>query len=289
MTQTVQNFVQLSQSVEQEWQQRVATHQATIARIKAAPVPAPLPLALLAHGDSWFDYPLNGNSPILDTSDIIHYLGLTGSPLPIILNISHWGDATTDEMSWPKQQKMIDAINDKNNWLNNGLPDAILFSGGGNDIVGDKFCIFVDPNTGMGGGLNQTRFTEALGMVEASYRDLFAFRDRYAPGVPIFGHCYDFALPNGSHPPCIGPWLKPSLDFSGWNYADGKVIVHNALTAFKTMQLSLQAGNNFFVIDTQGLLTDADWANELHPYPNGFMTVARQFAAALRAHFPNRI
>ena len=48
-------------------------------------------------------------------------------------------------------------------------------------------------------------------MVKASYEDLFLFRDRNAPGVPIFGHCYDFAIPNGKHPICAGPRLLPSL------------------------------------------------------------------------------
>src|SRR5262249_36403352 len=201
-------------------------------------VAAPQPLTLLAHGDSWFDYPLSGNSPILDTSDIVHYLRLTGSPLPVILNISHWGDATTDEMSWPKQQRLIDALNDRSNWPNR-RPDAILFSGGGNDVAGDGFCIFLDYNTGAGGGLNDARFDKALGMIEASYRDLFAFRDRYAPGVPIFGHCYDFPLPNGVHPPCIGPWLKPSLDFAGWGYADGRGIVRRARATVRAMLRSL--------------------------------------------------
>src|SRR5262249_45756281 len=140
-----------------------------------------------------------------------------------------------------------------------------------------------------GSGLNAARFGEALGAVEASYRDLFAFRDRYAPGVPIFGHCYDFALPNGVHPICAGPWLKPSLDFAGWAYADGKAIVRDALVAFKNKLQSLQIGSNFHLIDTQGLFVDSDWANELHPFPGGFMKAAQQFAAALRAEFPGRI
>jgi hypothetical protein len=43
-------------------------------------------------------------------------------------------------------------------------------------------------------------------MVEASYLALFAFRDQNAAGIPIFGHCYDFPIPNGVHPACAGPW-----------------------------------------------------------------------------------
>jgi hypothetical protein len=99
--------------------------------------------------------------------------------------------------------------------------------------------------------LNAARFQGALAGIEASYRDLFAFRDRYAPGVPIFAHSYDFAIPNGAHPTCAGPWLKPSLDFCGWNLQQGTAIVNQALTAFNGMLAGLAgAANNFFPIDT---------------------------------------
>jgi hypothetical protein len=144
-------------------------------------------------------------------------------------------------MSWPKQQKMITALQDNSNWLESGKPDAILFSGGGNDVAGDQFCVFLDYANPAPGGLNETRFEEALGMVKASYQDLFSFRDRFANGVPIFGHCYDFPIPNGAHPICAGPWLKPSLDFCGYNLAQGSAIVHQALIDFKNLLTSLEA------------------------------------------------
>ena len=92
----------------------------------------------------WFDYPLDGNAISLIPTDIIAHLGSMGNISPFILNISQWGDATTAEMSWPKQQRMITAIQDPSNWLDSGKPDAILFSGGGNDVAGDQFAVFLD-------------------------------------------------------------------------------------------------------------------------------------------------
>lgn len=122
-------------------------------------------------------------------------------------------------------------------------------------------------------------------MVEACYLSLFALRDRIVPGVLIFGHCYDFPIPNGAHPPCAGPWLKPSLDFCNWSVADGTTIVHDALAAFRTMvkRLADKPANRFHLVDTQGTLAPADWANELHPYPDGFRKIAQKFADALAA------
>src|SRR5205823_3596472 len=115
---------------------------------------------------------------------------------------------------------------------------------------------------------------------------------RYAVGVPIFGHCYDFPVPNGVHPICAGPWLQPSLQYAGWTaIAQGKDIARRALTAFKALLVGLASddANNFHLIDTQGSFSDADWANELHPYPPGFRILAGEFVTALRASFPNRI
>jgi hypothetical protein len=76
---------------------------------------------MLAHGDSWFDYPLAGNSISLPHTDIIVQLGAMGNVNPYILNMSQWGDATKDEMSLPKQQLMISALQDPANWMGSGL------------------------------------------------------------------------------------------------------------------------------------------------------------------------
>jgi hypothetical protein len=299
MHETVSLQQQLQASINADIARRELAHQARIARLKVgdsnlrgAGAPAPImPLVMLAHGDSWFDYPLTGNGLPLVNTDIIAQLATMGMINPVILNLSHHGDASTDEMSLPKQQRMVESLTDPNNWLT-GKPDAILFSGGGNDIAGDQFCIFLDFATAGSTGLDAIRFEEAVQMVEASYRDLFLFRDRYAADVPIFAHCYDFPVPNGAHPICAGAWLKPSLDYYGWTTIDqGKDIARQALTDFKSLLVSLanDPANNFFLVDTQGSLADADWANELHPFPAGFRALANKFIAPLRLKFPGRM
>lgn len=299
MRQTVTLKQQLGTAIESEISARVQQHQATIARLKSAqasmaaagkPPPA-APLVMLAQGDSWFDYPLNGNGLSLGNTDIIAHLQGMGKINPVIANLAHFGEASTDEMSLPKQERMIQLLRDPSNWLGQGKPDAILFSAGGNDIAGDQFCIFVGYAAHGESGLAADRFQEALGIVRASYNDLFAFRDLYAPGVPVFAHCYDFPLPTGTPAGCIGPWLKPSLDYAGWNFTQGTDICRQALLAFRTMlqDLASDAANLFFLVDTQGTLVSSDWANELHPYPPGFAKLADRFLASLRVLFPDRI
>ncbi|MFI4972942.1 MAG: hypothetical protein ACHP84_00210 [Caulobacterales bacterium] len=290
----------LRDSIDADIAERTKAHQARIAGLKVgaanlmlAKAPAAAaPLVMLAHGDSWFDYPLDGNGISLGTTDVVAQLTGMGAINPVVLNLSHFGDATTDEMSLPKQQRMIQALTDPANWAASGKPDAILFSGGGNDIAGERFCIFLDYNTAGSTGLDPKRFADMLGMIEGSYLDLFSFRDQYAPGVPVFGHDYDFPIPNGAHPICAGPWLQPSLVYRGWtNLADGTRIVRDALIAFNTLltRLAADPANDFHLVPTQGTLAPPDWANELHPYPTGFKAIAAKFVAALAQSFPGRI
>jgi hypothetical protein len=308
MQRTLAAYQRFRASMGQEIADRVKLHQAQVARLRSASstragagraAPAE-PLVMLAHGDSWFDYPLKGNSLTSLPTDVTAQLQSMGAVNPHILNLSHWGNTATSELSRPKQELVITQLRDKANWLDHGKPDAILFSAGGNDVAGDQFCIFLDYAGAGETGLDEGRFAEALGTVEASYRDLFAFRDRYASGVPIFGHCYDFPIPNGKHPcPSVGPWLRPSLMFCGYTSVDrGTGILKKALSDFKALLQKLanekdtrgMSKNNFILVDTQGTLDPAeDWANELHPYPDGFRKIAEKFLLALRAHFPNRI
>lgn len=298
MRQSLQLKQQLQQAIQAEIATRTQQHQAQIAALKSPAANqlashaarAGEPLALLAHGDSWFDYPLDGNALSLHSTDVIAQLQTMGAIHPAILNVSHNGDSSADEMALPKQQRLIAALRDSDNWVD-GKPDAILFSGGGNDIAGDKFCILLNYADTASDGLDQVRFAKLLQMVEASYLDLFAFRDRHAPGVPIFGHCYDFAIPNGAHPLCAGPWLLPSLAYCGWTASEGTPIVRHALEGLAAMLRSLAAApaNNFILVETQDTLAAADWANELHPYPAGFRKIAEKFVAALRLKFPGHI
>jgi hypothetical protein len=281
------------ESVEQEIAERVRVHQQRVARLKSAraraAAAAAAPLVMLAHGDSWFDYPLAGNNLSFEDTDVIAQLRTMGNPNPIILNLSHYGDSSSTEMSWPKQQRIIDALREPANWID-GKPDAILFSGGGDDIAGDQFCIYLNTAPAIP-GLNAERFNKALQGVEASYLDLLDLRDRQAPDVRVFAHCYDFGIPNGRHPDCVGPWLKPSLDFNGWHdLTQAAEIVREALVRFKQFLGEIQqASSKFSLIDTQGALTANDWANELHPFPDGFKKIANRFLTALRAEFNGRI
>jgi hypothetical protein len=255
---------------------------------------ADLPLDVFAIGDSWFEYPLYNNGPWLEETGIVAQvqLGSMGNPPPVILNQALHGQTTTEMLSWENQDKYISLLQDSSQWLNQ-KPDAILVSVGGDDIVGDQLAIYLDYH---GNGLNQARLDGVLDSVKASYTYLFEFCQNFANGVPIIGHCYDYAIPNGVVPVCVETaWLQPSLEFAGYyDFAEQEKIVADMITQFHDLLASLAAvkTNNFTLVDTRGtLIRDATsptgWANEIHPYFGGFTALAKKFLGALQ-NLPGR-
>jgi hypothetical protein len=289
------------QADQEEIEQRISDHKLKVTRhtrAKEFRTIAKAKLDFLAIGDSWFDYPLDGNYLLPPYSFGIvadQNLGSMGNPSPLILSFAKAGAAFTSVLSYENQEKMISVLRDPSQWANGKGPDAILVSAGGDDIVGDQLAIYLK----YGGGVAAAcaRIGGVLGSVSSSYEDLFALRDLFAPGVPIFGHCYDYALPNGLPAALIlGPWLKPSFDFALYDSADAQDIVKDMIDKLYALLTGLasNAANNFHLVNTRNTIasnnTSPDgWANELHPYPTGFHKVAQKFLTVLQGHFPGRI
>jgi hypothetical protein len=290
---------QLQQEIEEEFSRRTKEHRARVHAINARRryrearklKAATLPLDLMAIGDSWFDYPVNDYGVPWINQDIVAQLQAIGNPSPIILSRALHGNPMTTTVGLNNQKQYVTDIQDSAQWLS-GSPDAILVSGGGDDVVGDQFIIYLD----YAGGKLSTRVQGVMDSVEASYQALFQFRDLHAPNTPIFGHCYDYAIPNGVGVVFQGPWLQPSLSFSGYNYAEGLAIVKDAIDRLYAMLKGLASvkKNNFFLVDTRGTLTrdtlqPLGWANEIHPYTAGFVALAQKFIPALQHVFSGRI
>jgi len=279
------------QQINQERLQRIARHKQAIAAHKLARAAAPeaaRPLNLFADGDSWFDYPLPAFSP----NDVVCSIGNHGAPQPLVLNLAHYGDEARDDLGVQQRQRIIGNLTDPDN----GTFDAILFSGGGNDTVGNQFCLWLRdyaPGVTPSQAINVPRLGAVLGVVRSAYEDLISIRDQVAPQCPLFIHAYDFAIPSGRGVcnDTIGPWLKPSLDYRGWkDPATAGQVVKEFLLQFRATLVQIAVTHkNVVYVETQGRLGPNDWANELHPSPEGFDKIAAKFIAALRSVFPGRI
>jgi len=286
---------------EQERRKRIKEYKTTLAIMKKrgvkglapkaakggrAPKSAAKPLQVFAEGDSWFDYPAffgGGVIPRLEKK--------LGVP---ILNLAKAGDEVR-YMLGVKERKILIAQFTK------GCPaggswDAMLFSGGGNDIVDNPMALWIrDFNATLPPAalIHQGRFDAALALVRGGYEDLIGLRDSLSPQTRLFFHGYDFAIPDGRGVCFMGPWLKPTFDLRGFpTQASAFTVTKIVLQQFAAMLQSLESSHaRVAFINGQGTLAPqpSSWDNELHPAKDGFNAFATLFHQALKAAFPNRV
>jgi hypothetical protein len=287
-----------------ERQRRIANYAAVMALLqergvrKAAPkgrrrAPARAPKALarplkvFAEGDSWFDYPV----PFFGGGIVKRLEDLLGVP---VLNLADAGDEVRFMLGVEQRKQLAQQF--KRGSPAGGAWDALLFSGGGNDIVADPMALWIreyDPALPAGEHIHAQRFGAALGIVAAGYEDLVALRDALSPTTHLVFHTYDWAIPDGRGVCHLGPWLKPTFDLRGFppDLAFRGAVVRAMLRQFAAMLKGLARPGSVTVIDGQGTLAPkpGSWHNELHPSKAGYDTFARIFRDALKGLFPDRL
>ena len=292
----------LARSQQQERRRRMKEYKATLAIMKkrgvkglapkaakgaAKPKAGAKPLQVFAEGDSWFDYPV----PFFGGGIIPRLEDALGVP---VLNLAKAGDEVRYMLGVEERKRLIEQFT-------RGCPaggpwDAMLFSGGGNDIVDNPMVLWIRdfnatmPPAALG---HQARFDTALALVRAGYEDLIGLRDRLSPQTRLFFHAYDFAIPDGRRICHLGPWLKPTFDLRGFpTQASRFAVMKILLEQFAAMLQSLASSHtNVTFINGQGTLapTPSSWHNELHPSKAGFKAFVVLFHQALKAAFPNRV
>jgi lysophospholipase L1-like esterase len=255
-------------------------------RALALPPPAGL---IVAEGDSWFDYPLNDILSILEDEHGFD-----------VESVAHRGD-TVEEMAYGVGQ-FDDFVRLLEKLLRQGrVPDAILLSGGGNDIAGGGFAILINHILS---GLPPVNVDIVRGVVDVRLRNAYTFlisglteiAQRYLDRpIPILLHGYDYAVPDGrgflgGWAFLPGPWLQPGLFQKGHlTLNTNKTIIMTLVDAFNVMLRQVSAMPQFGhvrYVDLRGTLTQgagykADWANELHPTREGFRAVAAKIAGEI--------
>jgi hypothetical protein len=269
----------LQKTIEAERAERMAAYGARLHQLAVRPSARKGRIkTILAEGDSWFDYPVPGATDVIRSLEQL-------LKLPIA-NMAHYGEEVRQMLSLKQRQEI-------ERRLSTGAPDgkpwdAMLFSGGGNDVVGDQLCIWLKSYTvGMPAHdvLDTERLDAVLEIVQAGYQDLITMRNAITPKTKLFFHQYDFALPNGHGVCTAGPWLRPSLIF---RQVPGELrveVVKLMLQRFAQAIASVSAGAPYvFLVPTQGTFpapTSEWWANELHPTNRGFKAIAEKFQVAL--------
>jgi hypothetical protein len=252
---------------------------------------------ILGEGDSWFT--IGGIPP----ANLLHPLQF--SKETIIVTLATPGDVI---------RNMADIVNNK--VLKMALSEkfgyrwhAILFSGGGNDLIDYAKDLIAPPGERPANPADPAeyflpeRVDTVMGYIKDGYRRVVALRD--APdsscaGKPLITHCYDLATPRDSPAKFgvrkFGPWLFPAFTAGEIPQADWNGASDFLLRRLRQTLLELaQELPRFHVVDTIGTLRRAalgatgdsnDWDNEIHPNMDGYSVVAAKLQQKLEALLP---
>jgi hypothetical protein len=257
--------------------------------------PAEYPVRYLAEGDSWFSFGSWKLQSMLTQ--------LRMSRPTALVTLAQPGD-TIRRMSDISRNPELD------NWLSRRFGaynwNALLISGGGNDVIDDAGQIIPASPVAQSDAKDSGEYVDravldkTLADVREGYRRIVEMRDRPdspCPGVPLVTHAYDLVTPRNAPArflvPLMGPWLYPAMvaariPESRWN--DVADFILGALgECIAGLETELA---NFHVAPTQGTLKRAqagttgdsnDWANEIHPNRKGFRELAKLLAVPLEA------
>ena len=243
---------------------------------------------LIAEGDSWFDYPYHDVLRLLEDDHGYD-----------IESVAHKGDCVED-MAYAGQFEEFARRLEKL-LRQNQVPNAILLSGGGNDIAGTEFAMLLNH---IASGLPTINQDIVRGIIDVRLRNAYAFlisglteiaKQYLGKPIPIVTHGYDYPIPDGrgflgGFFVLPGPWLEPGFRKKGYGdvHANAKV-VRTLIDQFNLMLSSISTATPFehvHHLDLRGTLASGstykrDWANELHPTAKGFGTIAAKFAATI--------
>ncbi len=243
-------------------------------------------IGIVAEGDSWFAYPRKWIAFGADIN-IVHHIAdkVEHTDTVNLLRLASNGDEAVD-MTSGKQFKTLYKILKRNR----EHIRLLLFSGGGNDIVGkdDMLPLLNEYTEGMSylDCVNQQRFEQKLVAVDLAYRRLIALCEDIVPNAKIVTHTYDIAKPWNQGAEFFWgliktkPWVYPYMVRRKIPRKLHLPIIKYMLESFGDQLVNLGQesanGGRLVVVKTQGTLkpgSKVDWLNEIHPTEKGFAKI----------------
>jgi len=252
--------------------------------------------SVIAEGDSWFAYPREHLVDLGRRSNVISHL--RGMHRFNLLHLASNGDEALAMLSGAKKSAFLEAIHTYQ-------PDFLLFSGGGNDVVGKwsfEFLLRGPKERGRAvpdrweNYVHRRRVVRRLGQVEGVYRDLIDYCKALSKETRIVTHTYDYAVPDPRGAVFLGglvgkvfldgklgPWMYPYLRRKEVpRRFDAPIAVHliDELAA-RLQKLAAAHPGRFIVADTRNTVRGR-WKDEIHPKPDGFESVAKRVWGAMK-------
>lgn len=247
---------------------------------------------MLAEGDSWFAW---AHLNLVPSSNLLEQLEFRKPA--VIVSLAYSGDVISDISDVKKNMAFYFELQALRY-------DAILLSGGGNDLIDALQPEDGSPIIVPGNGNDPDSYVDKAALraltnrVLASYRNIIALRDGSEANAmtPIVLHTYDYPTPRDAPAKFFGaaasgPWLLPAVEAAGVPmrlYEPVTNVVYDILAQALLKLHDPKRGVR--VADTRGTIARAalgttslsgDWINEIHPDAHGYALLARKLGATL--------
>lgn len=255
---------------------------------------------MLAEGDSWFSFGSLGGNSLLNKLRFERSTLVTATSKP--------GDTLSHVVDWWRDPNFSALIDGGSEGQRAWKFDAILLSGGGNDLIDAVNDQLVDQQLlrlfGPGSPLPATaadcvhedawqRFENYLRVNFASVSQLVAHSAENS-GTPVFVHTYDYPTPNDAGAlPGGKSWLLPAMVAHNIPPSLWQPLSDHLIQRLAGVVRSLPGAlPNVHVIDTLNTLVRAapgstgqsnDWLNEIHPTAGGYAKLALKWKAVVEA------
>lgn len=226
---------------------------------------------IVAEGDSWFRLP-----PFIYPPTLADFLA---ERYPIN-NLAHWGDEISMMYNGGKGQYVP--------YLKEKTVRFLLFSGGGNEILGDEFesCLKlfdVDHSNAANAAYYLTPyFYEKLSEVQHTYELILDQIARFSPQSRLVVHGYDYVIPrpNGVF---LGIHMQARGLYPAYQEPLCRAILRLMIDRFNE-RLSYLANHHrsFHHVDLRGTVREGEWFDgEIHPKREAAQRLAEKFDAVL--------
>ncbi|MEO7795987.1 MAG: hypothetical protein ABIV06_14560 [Thermoanaerobaculia bacterium] len=247
---------------------------------------------VVSQGDSWFSYPHEKN--VMDFLD---------APLPGRDKPDKKGEAALQrDWSLLRLERTQDDIlgvmtGGERAFLNEILQryavDALLFSAGGNDLLGPDLGALLEPyRSGIAAAeaLVEKRLARRLRQIEDCYRELIDMVLDDGPDLKVLVNSYDLPVSSCEEARLlggrsVGPWLRPAFAAKGYPAGSPleREIPRLLLDRFCAVldTLTGEVPTRFHRVETRGAV-GSEWADEIHPNARGARAVAERFEQVLQ-------
>lgn len=252
-------------------------------------------IGIVTEGDSWFSYPPNlllkgPNSNVIDW--VVSAVKDSGKAN--LLRLASNGDEAVHMISGKQKHDLAELLK-----KNGDAIHFLMFSGGGNDLVGkwdmERLLNTYEPGFTAAQCIQQERFKRKLQRITLAYQELLELQAEYAPNTIIISHTYDRVQPSPEKAKFLwgrvrlGPWIYPFLEQKGVPATLHLEITDLLLGALGELLLKLarqpRYRDRLVVVNTFGTLRPGhrqDWINEIHPTSQGFKRISKMIYGKMR-------